>query len=323
MKTKLMVRGTLAGVFVIMLSLVLIISALPVQAVPQPGHHFYGNVIGATPGTVISAQIGGVEYATTTVDDQGRYGYDPPFVVPSDDKDTRSVKEGGSKGDTVELYVLGELAGEAPFKVWGITKLNLLLREMELTVASGGNGSTDPSGTDSYPYNTVVEITATPATDCEFDYWLVNNVKSGSANPISITMDGDYNVVANFAPIDTDNGDDGGNGDDGDNGDDNGDNGDNGNGDGDNGGYGDNGGDGDGNNSDNGTGDDSNDTSSSEGSLVAIVFIPGSQADLGAALARIACGLETCSGGVQKIYLYDPNDANGPWVEQYITCSTE
>jgi hypothetical protein len=205
MKSKLMVRGTLGGVFVIMLSLVLIISALPVQAIPQPGHHFYGNVTGAALGDVISAQIYGVEYATTTVDAQGRYGYETPFVVPSDDRGTRRVKEGGERGDTVEFYILGELAGEAPFAVWGLTCLDLsLFDDVELEVTSGGNGSTDPSGTTTCAYGEVVSVTATADSCYELDYWEVNGVINGSDNPLSIAMDGDYSVTAYFAKAEYD-----------------------------------------------------------------------------------------------------------------------
>jgi len=202
MRSKLMVRGTLAGVFIIMLSLVLIISALPVQAVPQPGHHFYGNVSGAEPGAVISARINGTEYGTTTVDYKNRYGYNPPFTVPSDDTGTSGVKEGGKNGDTVEFYILDKLVGQATFAVWGLTKVHLsLLEDVDLTLGSGPNGDIafPAEGTYTYPYGTVVSVTATADTCYELDYWEINGVASGNDNPLSITMDGDYSVTAYFA----------------------------------------------------------------------------------------------------------------------------
>jgi hypothetical protein len=364
MRTKVMVRGAVTGFLVLLLLTALVLTALPVQAIPQPGHHFYGNVTGAEPGAVISAKIRGIEYATTSVDTRGRYGYSPRFEIPADDYGTRRVIEGGRVGDVVKFYIQDTLVGQAPFIIWGMTKLDLsLYDDVELTVTSVGNGSTDPSGTALRPYGEVVSVTATADPCYELDYWGVNGVASGSENPLSITMDGDYSVTAYFAeieycltlesgpngditdplegtynyPCDTevwvtatpDSGheldywevnDDVVSGSenplsitmDGDcsvtayfasNGE------------------------GEGSNSGNtGSSGDDNDNEpplegSLEGSLVAIVFIPGSEEDIGAALARIACGLETCSGGVQTVYLYDPGDANGPWVEQIIPCT--
>ena len=90
--TKLRKRGVgrVAGTFGFLLVLSLVAS-LAVQALAAPvmPHQFYGNVtIAGAPapeGTVVSARIGEVEYAVTTVDSVGRYGYDPVWKVPGDD----------------------------------------------------------------------------------------------------------------------------------------------------------------------------------------------------------------------------------------------
>ena len=50
-----------------------------------------------------------------------------------------------------------------------------------------------------YDYGTVVELTATPATGYQFDGW--SGDASGTANPLSITIDADKTVTAMFSPI--------------------------------------------------------------------------------------------------------------------------
>ena len=126
----------LAGGLGLLLALGLIAAlAVPALAVavPQMPHQFWGTVtIGATlapEGTIVSAQIDGVEYESGTVDALGRYGYDPLFKVPAEDLDT----EGGVPGDTVEFYITNILLGldevkadeEALFEIWGQTNLDL------------------------------------------------------------------------------------------------------------------------------------------------------------------------------------------------------
>lgn len=131
--------GKLAGGLGLLLALGLIVAlAVPALAVPQPPHQFFGTVtIGATlapEGTIVSAQIDGVEYESGTVDTEGRYGYDPLdlFKVPADDPGT-PAKEGGVPGETVEFYITNDTLGlyevpadeEALFEIWGTTNLDL------------------------------------------------------------------------------------------------------------------------------------------------------------------------------------------------------
>jgi hypothetical protein len=82
-------------------------------------HQFYGNAPG-TEGTTVSARIGDVEVASTTVDSLGRYGYAPTFKVP------------GTAGATVEFYVGGVLANEtAIWQSGAITRLDPTLPEYD------------------------------------------------------------------------------------------------------------------------------------------------------------------------------------------------
>ena len=116
-------RIMLARAFGLLLALSLVVAlAAPALAVPQPPHWFFGNVYvdnapgdPAVPeGTVVTAEIGGVQYGDPTlgesygtVDDDGRYGYPLfSFWVPADDPDMDG-KQGGVPDDLITFYVHG------------------------------------------------------------------------------------------------------------------------------------------------------------------------------------------------------------------------
>lgn len=88
-----------------------------VFAVPQFPMQFYGEATfagtTAPDGTEIEVKINGIVYGTTTVKD-GKYGYDPVFLVPADDPDTSEV-EGGIEDDIIEFYIGDALAATASF----------------------------------------------------------------------------------------------------------------------------------------------------------------------------------------------------------------
>jgi len=201
-------RKVLAGAFGLLLALALIAGlTAPVLAVPQAPHQFWGEVafdgVPAPAGTPISAQIGGVEYASTVVDDLGRYGYDPAFYVPADDPDTPD-KDGGVSGDTVEFYVLGALVGTAPFAIGGYTELDLALPAPVYTLTidstAGGSVTAPGEGTFFYYEGTVVDLVATPDAGYRFVNWTgdVGTVADPDAATTTITMNGDYAITANF-----------------------------------------------------------------------------------------------------------------------------
>ncbi len=66
-----------------------------------------------------------------------------------------------------------------------------------LTTTVAGQGSIDPSG-GTYNAGTQVTLTATPDTGWQFDNW--SGDASGSSNPVTITMDANKTVTANFSP---------------------------------------------------------------------------------------------------------------------------
>lgn len=106
----------LAGILII-ISVLTVLVPSTVLAVPQFPMQFFGNVIiagvPAPDGTLIEAKIDGIVYASTTVKD-GKYGYDPIFLVPADDPETPE-KEGGANFETIEFYIGDARIGTATF----------------------------------------------------------------------------------------------------------------------------------------------------------------------------------------------------------------
>jgi len=208
MKTGLRKSGKLAGGLGLLLVLALIASfALPaLAAVPAPPHTFKGSVTvcgePAEEGTVVTATIAGaVEDWTTTVDSDGNYGYEPTFTVPSDDPETPE-KDGGVGGDTVQLWVLGQLAGQAQFKSLGLTELDLeVFIDVELTVDASPPGGGTVTGSGTYTCCTNAPITATEADGWDFVSWSTDDmteIASPSSPSTTLTLDKDKTVTANF-----------------------------------------------------------------------------------------------------------------------------
>lgn len=74
-----------------------------------------------------------------------------------------------------------------------------------LTISYNGNGKTTPAaGKHTYAAGTSVTITATPAAGTVFTGW--SGALSGKTNPISIAMDSDRNLIANFAAVSSNSG---------------------------------------------------------------------------------------------------------------------
>jgi parallel beta-helix repeat protein len=71
-----------------------------------------------------------------------------------------------------------------------------------LTITATVGGTTDPAaGTYGYTANSTVQVTATPNANYLFDYWELDSVNVGSANPYSVYMDKDHTLKAVFSPI--------------------------------------------------------------------------------------------------------------------------
>jgi pectate lyase len=72
--------------------------------------------------------------------------------------------------------------------------------EFRLSLSTTGSGTiqTNPAG-DTFPAGSIVTLTATPAPDWQFAGW--SGDLSGTANPSTITLDGNKSVTANFTQI--------------------------------------------------------------------------------------------------------------------------
>jgi ribosomal protein L21E len=69
-----------------------------------------------------------------------------------------------------------------------------------LTIAANGQGTTNPlAGARIYDAGTVVNITANPSSDWKFDSW--SGDAAGTNTIVSIHMDGNKSVIANFSKI--------------------------------------------------------------------------------------------------------------------------
>jgi len=74
------------------------------------------------------------------------------------------------------------------------------IRQYTLIIAAGTGGTTSPSpGSYDYDSGTQVSVTATTSSGYQFSSW--SGDASGTTNPISITMDSDKSITANFSAI--------------------------------------------------------------------------------------------------------------------------
>ena len=76
------------------------------------------------------------------------------------------------------------------------------LQTYNLTITTTVGGTTDPApGTYGYTANSTVQVTAIPAANYLFDYWELDGVNVGSANPYSVLMDKNHALKAVFSLI--------------------------------------------------------------------------------------------------------------------------
>jgi uncharacterized repeat protein (TIGR02543 family) len=97
---------------------------------------------------------------------------------------------------TIGLYDVGVTNNTAYVPIT-VTNGTIILREFTLTITLDGSGSvTKNPNQATYPYGTVVTLTAVPSTGWIFSSWTGN--LSGSTNPTTITMTGNRSVTAHF-----------------------------------------------------------------------------------------------------------------------------
>jgi hypothetical protein len=199
--------GRLTGALALLLALCIIAGGImPAYADEPPTmvHQFYGAVssdgVPVAEGTSVEAFVDDVKQAETTVDSQGRYGYNPLFRVS------------GTAGASVTFHVDGVQADEQATWVLGaVQELNLTIHEgpqppvqYELTISSTAGGSVAIPGEGDFPYHAgaQVELLAEPEAGYGFVNWTANSTVTfadASAAETTLTMPSrNVTVTAHF-----------------------------------------------------------------------------------------------------------------------------
>lgn len=155
----------------------------------------------ACPGSTVEAQADTTVVGTATVTADSEY-----FMVIAQDTDTGVPEEGA----TVTFYVDGNVAvttgddatweeGEVKTVDLAATTGPVTRYTLTVSVSPAGSGTVGLSPTqpaEGYIADTVVTLTATAATDYEFDMW--GGDATGSSATTNVTMDSDKSVTAYF-----------------------------------------------------------------------------------------------------------------------------
>ena len=97
---------------------------------------------------------------------------------------------------TIGLYDVG-VTNETVYVPLTVTNGSVTLREYSLSITLDGSGSVSKNPNQAtYPYGTVVQLTANADTGWVFSSWTGD--LSGGTNPISITMNANKSVTAHF-----------------------------------------------------------------------------------------------------------------------------
>jgi hypothetical protein len=182
--------------------------AYAIEPPPEMPHQFYGTVsVEGEPvaeGTLVEAFVDDVKEAETTVDDEGRYGYDPIFRVS------------GTAGAEVTFKVGGVPANEtATWESGKVQQLNLTINgpsvtRYALTMAGdpvvGGN-ATDETGKSPYAAGAKVSIKAVANSGYGFVNWTAPAGTFGNASAAvtnftmptqNVTVTAHFGVVYNL-----------------------------------------------------------------------------------------------------------------------------
>jgi uncharacterized repeat protein (TIGR02543 family) len=168
--------ASLTGAFALLLALCLVAGVMPAYATeppPEMPHQFYGTVsFDGAPveeGTLVEAFVNDVKQAETTVDGEGRYGYNPIFRVSGTAGATVTFRVGGIEADEKAAWESGKVQG-----------LNLRIDEepappvqYQLTISSTTGGSVTIPGEGVFPYyaGAHVDLLAEPEAGYQFVDW--------------------------------------------------------------------------------------------------------------------------------------------------------
>jgi len=119
-------------------------------------------------------------------------GATPTFTItPATGYHVADVLVNGVSVGAVTSYTFAPIAANQTIAA------SFVINTYTLTLATVGNGTAVASPSQAtYNHGTVVQLTATPATNWNFDFW--SGDASGSTNPLSVTMDANKSITANF-----------------------------------------------------------------------------------------------------------------------------
>ncbi len=203
-------RGWLAGVLALVLALCLIAGGVTpadgTEPPPEMPHQFYGTVsFDGDPieeGTLVEAFVDDIKQAETTVDAEGRYGYDPIFRVS------------GTTGATVTFNVGRVEADEdVTWESGKVQELGLTIHEepappvqYNLTISSTTGGSVTIPGEGVFPHYAAaqVQLLAEPETGYQFIGWTApaGTFSDQSTKETTLTMPAQaVTVIASFEEV--------------------------------------------------------------------------------------------------------------------------
>jgi uncharacterized repeat protein (TIGR02543 family) len=202
--------GWLTGALALLISLCFIVGGvMPAYATeppPEMPHQFYGTVSfdddPLEEGTLVEAFVDDVKQAETTVDAEGRYGYNPTFRVS------------GTAGATVIFYVGGVEADEdATWESGKVQELDLTIHEepappvqYDLTISSttGGSVTVPGEGVFAYYAGAQVQLLAEPEGGYRFIGWTAppDTLSDETAGATNFTMPAQsVTVTAGFQEV--------------------------------------------------------------------------------------------------------------------------
>ncbi len=119
-------------------------------------------------------------------------GATPTFTItPATGYHVADVLVNGVSVGAVTSYTFAPIAANQTIAA------SFVINTYTLTLATVGTGTLVASPSQAtYTHGTVVQLTATPAANWNFDFW--SGDASGSTNPLSVTMDANKSITANF-----------------------------------------------------------------------------------------------------------------------------
>ena len=120
------------------------------------------------------------------------FAYYSPLVASLSKQYTWTFSSGLSvlQSDSITVSTSGSVTGNYAEKI-----------TYTLTITATSGGSTNPAvGSHIYQSGTMVQVTAIPGANFQFDHWELDSANVGNANPYSVLMNGDHTLNAVFTP---------------------------------------------------------------------------------------------------------------------------